>query len=128
MKIAFLSVGVLLQGVALYIAFYSEILGSIYLATLVSVLSICCLMAIRSLIAPVCLFAGVLVGLSISHNELDLQVLTQIEQRLQAMVQAKYKPTQQEWNSGKPLEYLTAAEDEAAEDELAINESISAVE
>lgn len=128
MKIAFLSVGVLLQGIALYIAFYSELSGSIYLATLVSVLSICCLMAIRSLIAPVCLFAGVLVGLSLSHNELDLQVLTQIEQRLQAMVQAEFKPTQQEWNSGKPLEYSIAAEDEAAIDELAANEPISAVE
>jgi len=110
MKIAFLLFGVFLQGVAIYIAFFSELVGDIYLATLVSVLSICCLITIRSLIAPVCLFAGILVGLSLSHNELDLQVLTDLEQQLQPIVQAEFEAIQDVWNSSVRLEYLTVDE------------------
>lgn len=112
MKLTFLLFGVFLQGVAIYIAFYSEFTGNIYLATIISVFSICCLTAIRSLIAPVCLLAGILVGLSLSHNELDLQTLTVLEQQVQPMVQAKYEAIQEVWNASVRLEY-TPAEDSA---------------
>ncbi|WP_299018602.1 hypothetical protein [uncultured Photobacterium sp.] len=85
MKLAALSIGVLLQFISLYIAFYSDVPGNIYLATLISVMSVCTLIIIRSLIAPACLLAGVIVGLSLSHNEADLQLLTKIEDTIQSM-------------------------------------------
>ena len=117
MKIAILSVGALLQVVALYIAFYSDIDGNIYLATLVSVLSICCLVAIRSLIAPACLLAGILVGLSLSHNKVDLQLITHWEKSIQNLVRAKLVPElvpdlvespQQAWSPSAELKYSAA--------------------
>lgn len=109
MKIAILSVGALLQVVALYIAFYSDIDGNIYLATLVSVLSICCLVAIRSLIAPACLLAGILVGLSLSHNKVDLQLITHWEKSIQNLVQARLvESPQQAWSPSAELKYSAA--------------------
>ncbi|MGF1759839.1 hypothetical protein L4D76_18245 [Photobacterium sagamiensis] len=79
MKLVFLIAGVLLQGLALYVAFYTEVRGNIYLATIVSVLSICCLISVRSLIAPASMMAGILIGLSLSHNESDLKLLNHLE-------------------------------------------------
>ena len=50
MKIAVLSLGALLQFFALYIAFYSGLAGGIYLATLVSVAAMACMLAVRHLL------------------------------------------------------------------------------
>ncbi|WP_051901836.1 hypothetical protein [Photobacterium sanctipauli] len=74
-----LAFGVLLQFVALYVAFYSGVEGNLYLATLISVAAMGCLVVIRSLIAPVCLAAGILIGLSLSHNDADLEMLGVLE-------------------------------------------------
>ena len=79
MKIAVLSLGALLQFFALYIAFYSDLNGSIYLATLISVVAMACVLVVRHLVAPVCLMAGILIGLSLSHNEVDLKTLNVLE-------------------------------------------------
>ncbi|MFC1503130.1 hypothetical protein ACFL53_02100 [Pseudomonadota bacterium] len=93
MKLIFLIAGVLLQGLALYVAFYTEIRGNIYLATIVSVLSICCLISIRSLIAPASMMAGILIGLSLSHNGSDLKFLKYLESSVYAVfVQALPAP------------------------------------
>lgn len=81
MKIKVLLVGVLLQLVALYVAFFSGLQGNIYLATLISVAAMGCIAVIRGFTAPVCLLAGVLVGLSLSHNDSDLLMLSVLEQQ-----------------------------------------------
>lgn len=81
----FLITGVILQGLALYVAFYTDIRGNIYLATIISVLSICCLIAVRSLIAPASMLAGILIGLSLSHNESDLKFLNHLENTVYAV-------------------------------------------
>jgi hypothetical protein len=81
MQLFVLFIGMLLQGLAVYIAFFSGVGGSnIYIATIISIISLCTLMAIRSLIAPVCTFMGILIGLSLSHNQADLSVLAKLEQ------------------------------------------------
>jgi hypothetical protein len=81
MKLFVLFIGMLLQGLAVYIAFFSGVGGSnIYIATIISIISLCTLMAIRSLIAPVCTFMGVLIGLSLSHNQADLSAMAKLEQ------------------------------------------------
>lgn len=81
MKLFVLFIGMLLQGLAVYIAFFSGVGGSnVYIATIISIISLCTLMAIRSLIAPVCTFMGILIGLSLSHNQADLSVLAKLEQ------------------------------------------------
>lgn len=81
MKLFVLFIGMLLQGLAVYIAFFSGVDGSnVYIATIISIISLCTLMAIRSLIAPVCTFMGILIGLSLSHNQADLSVLAKLEQ------------------------------------------------
>lgn len=85
MKLTVLAIGVLLQFIALYIAFYLDMPGNIYLATLISVLSICSLITIRGLMAPVCLLAGILIGLSLSHNESDLEFLAKLEDSVQSL-------------------------------------------
>ncbi|MGF1724953.1 hypothetical protein [Photobacterium nomapromontoriensis] len=81
MTIKVLSIGVCLQLVAFYVAFFSDVQGNIYFATLISVAAIGCITVIRSFTAPVCLLAGILVGLSLSHNDSDLQLLSDLEQR-----------------------------------------------
>ncbi|MGF1877733.1 hypothetical protein L4D77_20755 [Photobacterium frigidiphilum] len=81
MKFFVLFIGMLLQGLAVYIAFLSGVGGSnVYIATIISIISLCTLMTIRSLIAPVCTFMGILIGLSLSHNQADLSVLAKLEQ------------------------------------------------
>lgn len=81
MKFFVLFIGMLLQGLAAYIAFLSGVGGSnVYIATIISIISLCTLMTIRSLIAPVCTFMGILIGLSLSHNQADLSVLAKLEQ------------------------------------------------
>lgn len=87
MKIAVLSLGALLQFLALYIAFYSSLSGGIYLATLISVTAMACIFVVRHLVAPVCLMAGVLIGLSLSHNEADLKTLSLFESQALALLQ-----------------------------------------
>ena len=84
MKIAVLSLGALLQFFALYIAFYSDLPGNIYFATLISVAAMACVLVIRHLVAPVCLMAGILIGLSLSHNESDLKTLNVLEGQMLA--------------------------------------------
>lgn len=84
MKIAVLLLGALLQFFALYIAFYSDLPGSIYFATLISVVAMACVLVIRHLVAPVCLMAGILIGLSLSHNESDLKTLNVLEGQMLA--------------------------------------------
>ena len=81
MKLVLLMFGVALQCLALYVAFYSDMDGNIYMATLISVAAMSCIMVIRSLIAPVCLLSGILLGLSLSHNDADLEVLTSLEKQ-----------------------------------------------
>ncbi|MCQ1059490.1 hypothetical protein ACQKPX_21310 [Photobacterium sp. DNB23_23_1] len=87
MKIAVLSLGALLQFFALYIAFYSGFAGGIYLATLISVAAMASMLVVRHLVAPVCLMAGVLIGLSLSHNEADLKMLSLFESQALALLQ-----------------------------------------
>ncbi|OAN17778.1 hypothetical protein A3K86_02340 [Photobacterium jeanii] len=84
MKLLFLILGTLLQGLALYVAFYLEADWNIYLATMISAFGLCTLVGVRSLIAPACLMAGIMIGLSLSHNEVDVQLLHQMEQTAQA--------------------------------------------
>ncbi|MGF1702475.1 hypothetical protein L4D09_19455 [Photobacterium makurazakiensis] len=81
MKLALLTTGVLLQFIALFVAFYSDVEGNIYIATLISVAAMGCIVTIRSLAAPVCLIAGILIGLSLSHNQSDLKTLNLLEQQ-----------------------------------------------
>ncbi|MGR5064964.1 hypothetical protein [Photobacterium sp. DNB22_13_2] len=88
MKIAVLLLGALLQFFALYIAFYSGLPGGIYLATLISVAAMASMLVVRHLVAPVCLVAGVLIGLSLSHNEADLKTLSLFESHALALLQA----------------------------------------
>ncbi|MCW8327952.1 hypothetical protein MD588_03955 [Photobacterium sp. SDRW27] len=130
MKVAILSVGVVLQCIALYIAFYSSISGNIYLATLISVAAICCLITIRSIFAPVCLLAGILVGLSLSHNEADLQLLTQLEKNIQAAVRADFiKAPEGDWGSSGELKYSVVVDDAlAAESQISAPESVIVVQ
>ncbi|MGF1863363.1 hypothetical protein [Photobacterium profundum] len=81
MKLFVLFIGMLLQGLAVYIAFFSGVGGSnVYIATIISIISLSTLMAIRSLIAPACTFMGIIIGLSLSHNQADLSVLAKLEQ------------------------------------------------
>jgi hypothetical protein len=88
MKFFVLFIGMLLQGVAVYIACFSGVGGSnVYLATIVSIISLCTLMAIRSLIAPVCTFMGIIIGLSLSHNQADLSVLNSLEQTVNIAIE-----------------------------------------
>lgn len=88
MKIAVLSLGALLQLASLYIAFYSGLPGSIYLATLISIAGMFCILVVRYLAAPVILMAGVLIGLSLSHNESDLKTLSLLETQALALLQS----------------------------------------
>ncbi|GAB6261979.1 hypothetical protein PSSHI_22220 [Photobacterium sp. R1] len=73
-----LILGGLIQAVAVYIAFFSQFSGHLYIATILMVVALSSLMAIRSLIAPVCLLAGVIVGLALSHNQTDIKLLNQV--------------------------------------------------
>lgn len=75
MTSVFLAVGAIIQVVAIYVAFFTQWPGHLYLATILMVLALASLMAIRSLIAPVCLLAGVIVGLALSHNQTDAKLL-----------------------------------------------------
>ncbi|PSW06211.1 hypothetical protein [Photobacterium lipolyticum] len=102
MKLIFLITGILLQGVALYVAFYTELRGNIYLATIVSVLSICCLISVRSLIAPASMMAGILIGLSLSHNESDLKFLNHLE----SSVYAAFAPVLSVQQNVEPIKSL----------------------
>ena len=101
MKLLLLMFGVALQMVALYVAFYSDMDGNIYLATLISVAAMSCIMVIRSLIAPVCLLSGILVGLSLSHNDSDLVVLSSLEK--QAMNALSIEAKQDSQPSSQPF-------------------------
>ncbi|KXI22576.1 hypothetical protein [Photobacterium sanguinicancri] len=84
MKLLFLILGALLQGLAIYMAFFVESSWSVYVATIMSAFGLCTLVGVRSLIAPACLMAGILIGLSLSHNEVDVQLLHQMEATAQA--------------------------------------------
>ena len=84
MKIAVISLGALLQFLSLYVAFYSDIPGKIYFATLISVVAMGCILVLRHWVAPVCLLAGILIGLSLSHNSSDLQLLSALEDQVVA--------------------------------------------
>lgn len=121
MRLVILCFGAVLQFVALYIAFYSEMHGNIYLATLVSVVSICCLITIRSLLAPACLLAGIVVGLSLSHNKADLMLLTQWEQTIQNVMRAEFiKSPSQDLNLPGKSKYSTNMDNE-----LVVNPAIN---
>lgn len=79
LKLTMLLFGLMLQLIALYIAFFEEFYGNIYLATLLVVLSLVGLLLFKGLVAPVCLLAGVVIGLSLSHNQADRQILTHLQ-------------------------------------------------
>ncbi|PSW13270.1 hypothetical protein C9J01_10475 [Photobacterium rosenbergii] len=120
MKIAVLSLGALLQFFALYIAFYSDLYGSIYLATLISVVAMACVLVVRHLVAPVCLMAGILIGLSLSHNESDLKTLNVLEGQVLAWLEPEgqippqYNETETEIThlNISPIEATTLAKEE----------------
>ncbi|MDO6705368.1 hypothetical protein [Photobacterium sp. 1_MG-2023] len=78
MTIFLLVLGGLVQVAATYVAFFTQFSGHLYLATILMVIALASLMAIRSLIAPVCLLAGIIIGLAISHNQADLKFLNQV--------------------------------------------------
>lgn len=94
MAIIFLISGSLIQAVAIYVAFFAQFSGHLYLATLLMVIALGSLMAIRSLIAPACLLAGVIVGLSLSQNQTDIQFLNQMGSVMKSSVQPG-------WNVGQ---------------------------
>ncbi|PSW25807.1 hypothetical protein C9I94_04335 [Photobacterium swingsii] len=94
MKLLFLIFGALLQCLALYVAFFIESSWSVYLATMFSAFGLCTLVGVRSLMAPACLMAGIMIGLSLSHNEVDVQLLHQIEETAQAYSDDKISLTE----------------------------------
>ncbi|QUJ68788.1 hypothetical protein KDD30_06785 [Photobacterium sp. GJ3] len=82
MTIFLLALGGVIQVAATYVAFFTQFSGHLYLATILMVIALASLMAIRSLIAPVCLLAGIIIGLAISQNQADLKFLNQMNQMM----------------------------------------------
>ncbi|KDM91466.1 hypothetical protein [Photobacterium galatheae] len=98
MTISFLVLGGLIQATAVYVAFFTQFSGHLYVATILMVIALSSLMAIRSLIAPACLLAGVIVGLALSHHQTNINLLNAVGSVLNSV-------TQPDWNAsqGGPL-------------------------
>ncbi|NAW66098.1 hypothetical protein [Photobacterium halotolerans] len=94
MTIVFLGVGVTIQAVAIYVAFFTQFPGHLYIATILMVLALTSLMAIRSLIAPACLLAGVIVGLALSHNQSDVKLLINMGEVMKLAIQPDWEINQ----------------------------------